>query len=330
MQRKKESETPLDLNRSEVQWKQDAAVVWSGLVWHISPSVCRQLTAGNEEWNFRRLLCFSCENHRPSVLSLCFWLLSHFNLLVRSLERLFLERVKMYGFIWTFSHNAVGEKFQRNSWKPHKVLVGDTIHLNTQEFRAVTVSNARIYHSSQSDRNNLLLFVCLSCVIVYNVCTLSTIHCSFATQTMDFVTIQHVVVFTFPLLHCCSKHWHLTNWTVVQLIFTLIYSQCLSPRLLLVHTGLRLKPGNLPACAVLVTLQQDPMWMENHCILTEQVSSKTSFTSFNQHFTLIATAGVPVTRHKVTFTSCWLSGKLQLAAPRRGIKSYTHTDVQKA
>lgn len=24
---------PLDLNRSEVQWKQDAAVVWSGLVW---------------------------------------------------------------------------------------------------------------------------------------------------------------------------------------------------------------------------------------------------------------------------------------------------------
>lgn len=108
-----------------------------------------------------------------------------------------------------------------------------------------------------------------------------------------------------------------------------IFTVCLSPRLLLVHTTAAgphwapAKAWDLPACAVLVTLQQDPMWMENHCILTQQVSSKTSFTSFNQHFTLISTAGVPVTRHKVTFTSCWLSGKLQLAALRRGIKSYT-------
>lgn len=218
--------------------------------------------------------------------------------------------------------------------KPHKVVVGNTIHLNTQEFRAVTALNARIYHSSQSDRNNLLLFVCLSCLIISNVCTLSTMHCSFATQTMDFVTIQHVVVFTFPLRLCYftvvqnADTWQTEEWSSWSSLWY-IYSVSLSQTAAGPHWA-PAKAWDLPACAVLVTLQQDPMWMENHCILTQQVSSKTSFTSFNQHFTLISTAGVPVTRHKVTFTSCWLSGKLQLAALRRGIKSYTHTDVQKA
>lgn len=171
--------------------------------------------------------------------------------------------------------------------------------------------------------------LCISRVSLFTMCA----HCQqctvlFATQIMDFVTIQHVVVFTFPLRLCYftvvqnTDTWQTEPWSSWSSLWY-IHSVSLSQTAAGPHWA-PAKAWDLPACAVLVTLQQDPMWMENHCILTQQVSSKTSFTSFNQHFTLISTAGVPVTRHKVTFTSCWLSGKLQLAALRRGIKSYTH------
>lgn len=108
---------PLDLNRSEVQWKQDAAVVWSGLVWFdLTRFFISVSPTDGRKWRMKLPETFVLLMWKPSSasLSLCFWLLCHFNLL--TMERLFLERVKTYGFIWTFSHNAVRETTQSRGW----------------------------------------------------------------------------------------------------------------------------------------------------------------------------------------------------------------------
>lgn len=197
---KKEREnTPgLELNRNEVKPGRSCC--------HDFDTFLHQCVADGRKWRF---LCFSCQTvvSPDSVSSL------RFNLLI--LDWFCWKEWKRTALFLLFPTVQLGRYFNATAGHKTKVVVGkehdSCQHTGAQGSSTFKCKDLPFYHWSHSNWNTLLF-------------TVSTIHTFFETQTMWFVTIQHFVVFIFPIfgglfylviMNICSNYWHVTNWIVV-------------------------------------------------------------------------------------------------------------------
>lgn len=228
----------------EVKWKQDAAVATGLTRFSISVS-----PTDGRKWRMKLPETFVLFMWKPSAASpesfasgSSLFLSAHYGAIVFGKS----ENVRLY---FDFSPTMLlGRCFNATAGNHTKSwLVTQLISTHRSSGQSQYRMQGFTIQVNQTETTRCCF--CVSRVSLFTICARCQQYTVFfATQTMDFVTIQHVVVFIFPLFHCVTLLLFKTM-TLDKLnsgpadLHSYIFTVCLFPRLLLIRTGLQLKPG---------------------------------------------------------------------------------------